>query len=81
MYSNNDSSVKGSRGETFCVKVDKLVVDREIRRLKAAFDNTVSHRCFCFPSWGGSSPLRVIERRSAELLSYHLWKEGACFLI
>lgn len=42
VYSNNDSSAKGSRGETFLVKVDKIVLDREIRRLKASFDNTVS---------------------------------------
>lgn len=43
VYSNNTASGKGARGETFFVKVDKLVVDREIRRLKASFDNTVSY--------------------------------------
>lgn len=48
VYSNNDSSAKGSRGETFLVKVDKIVLDREIRRLKASFDNTVSFTCADF---------------------------------
>lgn len=42
VYSNNDSSPKGSRGEPFCVQIDKIIVDREIRRLKASFENTVS---------------------------------------
>eukprot|EP00903_Cladosiphon_okamuranus_P011668 g10974.t1 len=39
LYSNNDLGAKNT--DTFMVKVDKIVLDREIRRLGASFDNTV----------------------------------------
>ncbi|CAN0383626.1 unnamed protein product [Pylaiella littoralis] len=39
VYSTNDAGAK--QGEPLLVKVDKIVLDREIRRLGASFDNTV----------------------------------------
>jgi len=39
VYSDNDTGAK--HGDTLMVKVDKIVLDREIRRLGASFDNTV----------------------------------------
>lgn len=40
MYSDNDAGATPK--DTVMVKVDKIVLDREIQRLGASFDNTVS---------------------------------------
>lgn len=45
MYSNNDMGA--DQKDTVLVKVDKIVLDREIRRLGASFDNTVGGLVWC----------------------------------